>query len=219
MEHVTKLLSPYMDGQVTARQRHLVEAHLAVCGACRRELAELRATVDTLRCLPAYVPPRSFALGPRAAAPARRPSPVAARLRPFASIAAVLVVAAVGFSWGLRGLPRNYAAPAIHTGQTQSQAVAAHPLAAAAPVAAGTAPSRAAAPGGARSAAAATGAETATRPAPAASARRPSARPTPPVAQQAGLNLPLFLGELAALLLAVAGVIISTVSWLAEGRR
>ncbi|MGH2518292.1 MAG: anti-sigma factor family protein [Chloroflexota bacterium] len=223
MEHVSELLSPYADGQVSAGQLQLVESHLAGCADCRRELAELRATSELLRRLPPYEPPGPFALGPRTAAPANRAVHMAARFRPLSSVAAVLVVAAVGFSWGLGGLPRNPAAPAVPTGQAQSRAMAARPPAAAAPVAAVTAPSRAAAPAAANLAApTARGAATAPRPASAAYAPGPPAKATGsgarPAAQQASLNLSLFLGDLVILLLAAAGGAISTARWLAQRR-
>jgi len=35
-------LSAYLDGEITSRRREAVEAHLAGCDACRRELADLR---------------------------------------------------------------------------------------------------------------------------------------------------------------------------------
>ena len=39
---VAELLSAYIDGEVTAAERGLVEAHLASCDACGRDLATLR---------------------------------------------------------------------------------------------------------------------------------------------------------------------------------
>lgn len=41
-EHVTHWLEAYQDGELSERRRRRVEAHLAACPACRRELAGLR---------------------------------------------------------------------------------------------------------------------------------------------------------------------------------
>ena len=41
----TPRLSEYIDGELTAGERHAADAHLAECGDCRRTLAELRTVV------------------------------------------------------------------------------------------------------------------------------------------------------------------------------
>ena len=64
-----ELLSAYVDGEVTAEEAREVEDLLASSEDARRELAELRATVDLVRGLPELEPPRSFALD---AAPEKR---------------------------------------------------------------------------------------------------------------------------------------------------
>ncbi len=56
-------LSAYVDGRLDAADRGVASAHLGGCDDCRRELAELRATVLLLRGLPQYAPRRSFQLG------------------------------------------------------------------------------------------------------------------------------------------------------------
>ena len=60
----TDALSAYLDGRIEPDVRSAVAAHLAACADCRRELDELRTTVDVLRGLPQYRPRRSFQLGP-----------------------------------------------------------------------------------------------------------------------------------------------------------
>ena len=63
-EHVSHLLSPYLDGQVEEDERLQVERHLRTCSACRTELAQLRLIVGTMHAMPAMEPPRSFVLTP-----------------------------------------------------------------------------------------------------------------------------------------------------------
>jgi anti-sigma factor RsiW len=45
------LLSAYLDGELDAERRRLVEAHLATCAICREMLAALRAGDDALAAL------------------------------------------------------------------------------------------------------------------------------------------------------------------------
>ena len=70
-KQVAELLSAYIDGQVSAGERALVERHLAACPACTRELAALRLTVRMLRQLPVVSAPRAFTLSQSKVAPAR----------------------------------------------------------------------------------------------------------------------------------------------------
>lgn len=139
--HVSELLSAYLDDQVTLPERHQVEEHLLACEACRAELLELRMLTGMLRRLPAQQPPRSFAVGPRAARPEALSGTIGGYLRVVSSIAAALAVVAVGLSLVFQGLPR------------QTATVAAPPAAqvgASAPAPqAGAAPARAAQPAGA----------------------------------------------------------------------
>ncbi len=44
-----KLLSPYIDGEISGKNRRRVEEHLRSCRVCRNELEALRATVRTIR--------------------------------------------------------------------------------------------------------------------------------------------------------------------------
>jgi anti-sigma factor RsiW len=73
-EHVITVLSAYIDGALDAAERDSVRAHLAGCGACRAEHAELVATRAMLRAVPAMQAPRSFTLTPEMARKVRPPS-------------------------------------------------------------------------------------------------------------------------------------------------
>ena len=108
-------LSAYADGELPATEAQHMEAHLAGCESCRRELAELRQIRALLRALPAPRLSRSFTLPvtgpvPVAAAVARRErelrsrSPVVARavqwmggVAAAAGLALVLGSALAGF--------------------------------------------------------------------------------------------------------------------------
>ncbi len=48
MEHVTKHLQAYIDGELPTRDRHRVEEHCAHCAECARELAALQAVWATV---------------------------------------------------------------------------------------------------------------------------------------------------------------------------
>lgn len=53
MTHITNIqLNEYLDGQLDGDQQQVVEAHLAVCGTCRAELADLQALFAELAALP-----------------------------------------------------------------------------------------------------------------------------------------------------------------------
>lgn len=100
-------LSPYLDGMLSVHESRRVQAHLAQCQACRDELAELQATVQSLTELPLVESPRSFALtaAPRRAEalrPAARPLEFGLRLA-TAAAAFVLAVVAVGDLVGVPG--------------------------------------------------------------------------------------------------------------------
>src|SRR5438093_6966906 len=58
-------LSAYIDGRLPAPETTALEAHLASCDACRREVDELRGTASALQGLPQMETPRSFAITPR----------------------------------------------------------------------------------------------------------------------------------------------------------
>jgi hypothetical protein len=100
-------LSPYLDGMLSDAESRRLEAHLAQCRACGDELAELRATVQSLAELPLAEAPRSFAL---TAAPQRIEAPRlggARRLEFGLGLATVAVafVLAVVASGDLLGVP------------------------------------------------------------------------------------------------------------------
>lgn len=60
---IDRLLSSYLDGRVTARERELVEAHLPSCVQCRTRLEGMRHTVAFLKRMPQAEVPRSFVFG------------------------------------------------------------------------------------------------------------------------------------------------------------
>lgn len=64
-------LSAYLDSELATSERAGVQAHLADCEQCQRELAALRQTRDLLRALPAPALPRAFAL-PLSPSPSER---------------------------------------------------------------------------------------------------------------------------------------------------
>jgi anti-sigma factor RsiW len=62
MDQLRDLLSPYLDGQVTDKERTLVEQALAVSPELRRELEALRRTIALVAALPPVSAPRPFTL-------------------------------------------------------------------------------------------------------------------------------------------------------------
>ena len=66
---VDEQLNAFLDGELDAGHRARVEAHVAACETCRRELGELQTTRSALRTLPALRAPRPFTLE----APPHRP--------------------------------------------------------------------------------------------------------------------------------------------------
>lgn len=68
---VAELLSAYIDDEVSADERALVEAHLTTCTACARDLSTLRQTVALLEGLPQAAAPRPFTLRESDVWPAR----------------------------------------------------------------------------------------------------------------------------------------------------
>ncbi|MEA3459970.1 MAG: zf-HC2 domain-containing protein, partial [Chloroflexota bacterium] len=75
-QRVRGMLSAYIDGELSPEERALVEAHLAECESCARNLRTLRRTVELLGELPAVHAPRSFAISPA--------QPVKPRVKPWA---------------------------------------------------------------------------------------------------------------------------------------
>ena len=139
-----RLLSAYLDGEVTASERRMVAEHLPECGACTSELEGLKMTVALLRDLPDLPVPRSFTLE-RAPAPADSGTGLlrAARLATAAvgSLAAVMLVGtmAVGVLTGGADEEAAFDSPAAMAEAAPAQAPvskAAAPAAPAAPAAA-----------------------------------------------------------------------------------
>ncbi len=104
---VAELLSAYIDDEVTAEEQTLVEAHLATCTACSRDLVTLRQTVALLKELPQVAAPRPFTLREGDVRPSHRGRAPWWRLpwsqRLVAAAALLLCVAAVGGLAMLRG--------------------------------------------------------------------------------------------------------------------
>ena len=88
------LLSSYIDGEVSAQEARRVDEHLAGCAECRRELQELRATVELLGALPELAVHRSFQLE-REPAPVRFLGSYAWATGLATSVATLLLVALV----------------------------------------------------------------------------------------------------------------------------
>ena len=66
--------SAFVDGALSASEREAFAHHVAVCGPCRDELAQLRETKGALRALETAALPRSFALTPAMVAQPQAPS-------------------------------------------------------------------------------------------------------------------------------------------------
>lgn len=96
----TDALSAFLDDRLDGNLNTAATGHIAACPDCRRELAELRATVSLLGGLPQYRPRRSFTLGSEYAHPVRtnrliRLLPMLPALR-AATIAVFLLLVGVG---------------------------------------------------------------------------------------------------------------------------
>ncbi|MFN8459572.1 MAG: hypothetical protein U0401_33825 [Anaerolineae bacterium] len=114
-EQMRDLLSPYLDNQVTAEERRLIEQGLAASMELRQELESLRQTVALVAALPPVPAPRPFTLTEAQVRPAARKGlfglPV--WVQGWAALAATLVcvLAAGGVLWSMQFNPRG-AAPA-----------------------------------------------------------------------------------------------------------
>jgi hypothetical protein len=101
-----KNLSAYADGELVAKEKQALEAHLETCEQCQLDLDGLRATMGALRSLPDVEPKRSFALTPEMITPARpAPGPAPAltygtRLAAAGLAAALVIVFAIDISGG-----------------------------------------------------------------------------------------------------------------------
>lgn len=67
-ERIREMFSPYIDAQLSAVEREVVDFHVEVCDACRYQLASMEKTTRLLQSMPIVPVPRSFTL---AEAPAR----------------------------------------------------------------------------------------------------------------------------------------------------
>lgn len=109
-QRIEEMLSAYIDGELSPKERARVERHLAQCEVCARNLRTLRQTVGLLRQLPTVPAPRSFVLRPA-------PRPVRAGraytyLRAATALAAALLIVALAGDFALTGLaPARKAAP------------------------------------------------------------------------------------------------------------
>ena len=113
MNHATDRLSDYLDGELPAKERAVVEAHLASCPECAGTLSELRLVVQRSRELEDQPPApdlwpliesrlaaRPVGLGARLAAWVReRGGRVSFTLPQLAGAAAALVVVTAGAMW------------------------------------------------------------------------------------------------------------------------
>jgi hypothetical protein len=111
--YALKRLSPYMDGQLSERERARVQAHLKSCAECRDELRTLRWTQGLARQMPVMPVPRSFIVREadletqRIARPRPLLVPALARLQTAAAIVAVLLVTVVAGDLFVRRAPIN----------------------------------------------------------------------------------------------------------------
>jgi anti-sigma factor RsiW len=71
-DHVSDLLSAYIDDAVDLGERHRAASYIETCAACAEEVRELRMFRELLRDLPNVQPRRSFTLDPATVAPPRR---------------------------------------------------------------------------------------------------------------------------------------------------
>lgn len=118
-------LSAYLDDMLSSNERRRLEKHLDTCAACRRELAELRVTRDSLSELPLAEVPRSFTLA-TVPEPVMRPRPVTRRLEfglRLATTAAafVLAVVVIGDFAGLAGDGGDDEAASVFTGRSEEE--------------------------------------------------------------------------------------------------
>ncbi len=103
------LLSPYLDRVLEPGEAARLEAHLAGCDACRRQLEGLRQTVALVRALPQEAMPRAISI------PVRRVRDWEWRgaLMPLAGAAAALVLAVGAYSLGRAGTTLSPGAASI----------------------------------------------------------------------------------------------------------
>lgn len=116
-----ELLSAYLDEEVSADERQLIETHLPTCAACQQELATLRFTMALVQALPPRSIPRTFYVTEEMVAPQPKSQPAGwwgwlRGLAPFgAAIAALLMILVVArpLMVGTGGAAVPAAAPAM----------------------------------------------------------------------------------------------------------
>jgi hypothetical protein len=141
-DQVAELLSAYIDGEVTAAERGLVEAHLASCDVCGRDLATLRQTVALLRQLPQVAAPRPFTLRESDVRPLRPTRPIPIRWQSGwlrGAVAAAAMLLCVAMAGGALLLERGMLGAPAEPSHVALQAPAATQAAGAAPGARGEA--------------------------------------------------------------------------------
>jgi hypothetical protein len=114
-----ELLSAYLDDEVNADERQLIQAHLPTCAACQRELESLRFMVAMVHALPPRPIPRTFYVTEEMVAPASKTESAGwwgwlRGLAPFgAAVAALLVVLVLSrpYLTGVGGSAAPSAAP------------------------------------------------------------------------------------------------------------
>jgi hypothetical protein len=112
--YVEERLSAYLDGELSAKERSLVERHLTTCEECRWSLDTLRQTVQWTRELPTVSLPRVFTI-PVAAkpAPARRLPWFVPVLQGATALVAVLLVFVVAVDYVLPGAGVSVSEPSV----------------------------------------------------------------------------------------------------------
>ncbi|MBI4299691.1 MAG: zf-HC2 domain-containing protein [Chloroflexi bacterium] len=111
---VRGLLSPYIDGRLSQKDERLVDEHLSQCAECRRELEELRNTVQLLQRLPAVAPARSFAVSEsqvRARSAETSGSPLGTLRLATAALVLLLALVVAGDLWRTSTPAPRQAAP------------------------------------------------------------------------------------------------------------
>lgn len=94
-QRIREMLSAYLDGALTPRDKARVERHLKECAACAEDLRTLRWTVGLMKEMPSVAVPRPFTVRapvPRRRAEPSRPGWTFTFLRGATALAAVLLV-------------------------------------------------------------------------------------------------------------------------------
>jgi hypothetical protein len=110
-----ELLSAYLDGMLSPRERERLEARLAVDAELRARLESLRQTVALLRAMPRVPAPRNYLLRPAMVAAARPRSRASSLLAPalsFATAVSALLCVVVFVANVMGGLPGGMRAAA-----------------------------------------------------------------------------------------------------------